>query len=529
MRLIHVKSFKLVEFISDEVHPYAILSHRWRGDEVSFEAISYRLSDAMRMRGFEKIRYCCLQAEEDGLEWCWVDTCCIDKRSGTELSEAFNSMYQWYQRAKYCYAYLEDVTLPPWSPLEASGNYSFKDWESEFLRSEWFSRGWTLQELIAPKIVRFFSRGWTPLGDKFYLSESISRHCWIDEMVLLGKLPVDRVNIATRMRWASTRKTTRIEDVAYCLLGIFDVNMPLLYGEGQKAFIRLQEEIIKRSDDHSIFTWTDPAASSSTYRSLFARSPVEFLRCQNIESFSSVDCDPFVGTNRGLNISLPLQSSDDQGFEYLATLNCRLFYSKKNLAVRLRRISPGSKQFARVDPYQLYEVDDRTPLVNIYVPEKVPIPLTPCFRIAGFKLDLEHSENTSEIFYPRKPENGLIRIGPDDCTREGLFSLTIHFQNRFANRRKRGLVVLFYNPKQDPHTSQAPMTDGFNVIPPNGYRAAIGTLPDARSTRDGELSIEDIEWCGTDLISSYVKMEMGIIRDEPVVIANVRIDERDFK
>jgi hypothetical protein len=202
-----------------------------------------------------------------------VDTCCIDKRSSSELSEAINSMYQWYQNAVYCYAYLADVSIPS-PPYETVPRYAL-------LRSEWFSRGWTLQELIAPMNLRFYSARWDDLGLRQKYATSISRNTGIDERILRGQIPVDSVNIAQRMRWASSRKTTRVEDKAYCLMGIFDVNMPLLYGEGIRSFTRLQEEIIRRSPDHSIFTWIDRSASRASFRGLLARSPAEFQHCHN--------------------------------------------------------------------------------------------------------------------------------------------------------------------------------------------------------------------------------------------------------
>lgn len=119
--------------------------------------------------------------------------------------------------------------------------------------SRWFTRGWTLQELIAPVDVIFYSQKWDPLGAKQgdplnndwrfpYLLSDITG---IDGDVLLGSLTLEDLSVATKMKWAANRHTTRTEDTAYCLMGIFSVNMPLLYGEGSRAFIRLQEEILK--------------------------------------------------------------------------------------------------------------------------------------------------------------------------------------------------------------------------------------------------------------------------------------------
>jgi hypothetical protein len=182
----------------------------------------------------------CDQAVSEGYEYAWVDTCCIDKSSSAELQEAINSMFKWYQQAKICYAYLTD--LPSGSNLSKS-----------LPRCRWFTRGWCLQELIAPPEVRFFDEGWTDIGTRTSCTRLISRITRIPLGVLENSQRMYDMPVARRMSWASTRHTTRVEDQAYCLLGLFDVNMPMLYGEGPKAFLRLQEEIMKRSSDLSIF------------------------------------------------------------------------------------------------------------------------------------------------------------------------------------------------------------------------------------------------------------------------------------
>jgi hypothetical protein len=156
-------------------------------------------------------------------------------------------MFRWYERAEVCYAYLSDV----------SGDANLQEDVSEFVESRWFTRGWTLQELVAPKSVLFYSKrdkGWHFLGTKEELCDQISTITGIDTDTLYGA-GLELASVARKMSWASHRETTRIEDTAYCLLGIFDVNMPLLYGEGQKAFLRLQEEILRASSDYSLFAW----------------------------------------------------------------------------------------------------------------------------------------------------------------------------------------------------------------------------------------------------------------------------------
>lgn len=250
MRLLHANTSQLCEFPENKVPPYAILSHTWEDDEVLFRDMQE--GHAKNKRGYIKIKLACEQAISDELEYVWVDTCCIDKSSSAELSEAINSMFRWYRDAEICYVYLADIA--------ASG--STPDDHLLFPKSRWFTRGWTLQELIAPAIVSFYSNDWTFLGTKHHLTELISKITGIEEAILTGG-NLDHASVAKKMSWASRRVTTRTEDIAYCLLGIFGVNMPLIYGEGEKAFLRLQEEIIKESDDQSLLAWglEEPDAS----------------------------------------------------------------------------------------------------------------------------------------------------------------------------------------------------------------------------------------------------------------------------
>ena len=201
----------------------------------------------------KKIQFSCAQAAKDGYGYIWVDTCCIDKSSSAELSEAINSMYKWYQNAEKCYAYLADV--PTGADLWPK--------QSSFRRSRWFTRGWTLQELIAPSNLIFYSAEWLYLGTRYVLSSLLTEITGVDYTILAGARGIENASIAKKMSWASNRVTTRVEDIAYCLMGLFAVNMPMLYGEGDRAFIRLQEEIIKNSDDQSLFAWIDPIANDA--------------------------------------------------------------------------------------------------------------------------------------------------------------------------------------------------------------------------------------------------------------------------
>jgi hypothetical protein len=235
--------FSLTEFF-DNIPPYAILSHTWGNGEVTFKDIIERTGRSKA--GFDKIQFCREQARRDGLHYCWVDTCCIDKSSSTELTEAINSMFRWYRDAAKCYVFLSDVSRPTVNSRNRSRQ---RPWEPAIRRSKWFTRGWTLQELIAPKSVEFFSKDWEFVGDKKSLERHICEVTGIPRNALRGS-PLAGFSVTERMSWIKARQTTRKEDMAYSLLGIFDVSMPLIYGEGkEKAFKRMQEEINKHSKD----------------------------------------------------------------------------------------------------------------------------------------------------------------------------------------------------------------------------------------------------------------------------------------
>jgi hypothetical protein len=227
------------------IPPYAILSHTWgkEEDEVTFEDVQNKAYK--HLPGYAKIRFCGEQAKKDNLVYFWVDTCAIDKRSSAELQEAINSMFMWYEEAAICYAYLSDFP----DAMSVDGE------ECQFRKAGWHSRGWTLQELLAPRNVTFYTHDWTFIGTKRSLCKQLSDITGIDLYIIMRIREIASASVAQRMSWASRRQTTRAEDTAYCLMGIFSVNMPMLYGEGERAFLRLQEEICKDSDDNSIFAW----------------------------------------------------------------------------------------------------------------------------------------------------------------------------------------------------------------------------------------------------------------------------------
>ncbi|KAG4430117.1 hypothetical protein IFR05_014401 [Cadophora sp. M221] len=233
----------LTEFAKN-VPRYAILSHRWGAEEITYNDL---LDGTGRNKaGYSKIQFCGEQARRDGLQYFWVDTCCIDKSNAVEYQHAINSMFRWYRDATKCYVYLPDVS----SSRSVLANNTTEAWESTFRKSEWFRRGWTLQELIAPVFVDFFCKDKELLGDKVSLERHICEATGIPARALRGSRLSD-FSVAERMSWTACRETTYEEDKAYSLLGIFDVYMPLIYGEGEnRALARLREEIDKASRGH---------------------------------------------------------------------------------------------------------------------------------------------------------------------------------------------------------------------------------------------------------------------------------------
>jgi hypothetical protein len=237
------------ENLSRDIPQYAILSHTWglEEDEVSFQDI-YGPTVSLKP-GYRKIEFCRHQAAKDNLTHFWVDTCCIKKTDNREYEEAINSMFRWYQNASRCYVYLQGFLHsrePSQSGLIPSSSGQLpSQWESEFRNHRWFKRGWTLQELVAPEHVDFFTDHGYRLGDKRSLERLIAETTGIPSAVLQGRL-LSECTIEERFAWAERRETTYEEDKAYSLLGIFDVSMPTVYGEGlTKAKRRLQDEIDK--------------------------------------------------------------------------------------------------------------------------------------------------------------------------------------------------------------------------------------------------------------------------------------------
>ncbi|KAL4076543.1 heterokaryon incompatibility protein-domain-containing protein [Scleroderma yunnanense] len=385
MRLINVNAFikreqvmskgervdrrvKVLQFGDDEATRYAILSHRWTEQEVDYdEMIELTKMDEedrgeiRRRFGYKKILDSCEQAEKDGYEWLWIDTCCIDKRSSAELSEAINSMYRWYQNSRVCYVYLHDV----------DSSFPTEDNKTMYPNSngwpEWFARGWTLQEMIAPSIVRFFDKDWHSIGDKKTLASTLEAITRVPQHILINGLASNRPCVAQIMSWAANRRTTRVEDIAYSLLGLLDVNMPMLYGEGKKAFHRLQLEIIRISNDQSIFAWGSKGGNQRA-SSILADNPSLFRDCNEMEL---IDLDEFIPslkeyipedelrsvnedrfgvfpiTNRGIQIWLLICPLDDSRLVFKARLPCRFGPSGPPVTITLNLWKSNCYRYSR--------------------------------------------------------------------------------------------------------------------------------------------------------------------------------------
>jgi uncharacterized delta-60 repeat protein len=244
LKLLPNGDFHLTEKLLGAIPPYAILSHTWGSQEVTHEDMVK--DEARNKAGYEKIKFCGNQAAENGLQYFWVDTCCINKSSDAELSESLNSMFRWYQRAAKCYVYLGDVSTTKRKRGDETANDTL---EREFRKSRWFTRGWTLQELLAPPSVEFFSRENERIGDKQSLKQQIHEITGIPISSLQGTA-LSQFSTRQKLDWAEKRQTTREEDWAYSLLGIFEISMPVVYGEGKtNAIRRLMKEIDDASKD----------------------------------------------------------------------------------------------------------------------------------------------------------------------------------------------------------------------------------------------------------------------------------------
>jgi hypothetical protein len=379
MRLLHAETLEFHLFDDSNLPRYLILSHTWGKNEVSYQDLCwlqklqtmpqelksnplYALflsagggamlpgsQEAITERsGYAKIAQTARIALKLDFKFFWVDTCCIDKTSSAELQEAINSMFRWYQKSTLCIVFLADAT-----PMRAKG--SLTHYFTGVLReSRWVSRGWTLQELIAPPQTKFYAQNWTRICDKLDVIAPLESVTGIPSNVLRGEGFMDE-SVAQRFSWAANRSTARIEDSAYSLMGLFDIHMPMLYGEGEKAFIRLQEEILKNNGDDSIFAWQAPDAGHSTFRGLLARSPSEFRKCGGI--YRGNPALEISKTNLGFHLFLNLRPFGKSKNSYVATLHVGN-HRDQHIGIVLKKLgpdeqSPSGSQYARVSARSL--------------------------------------------------------------------------------------------------------------------------------------------------------------------------------
>ncbi|KAI6775551.1 hypothetical protein HG530_002309 [Fusarium avenaceum] len=384
MRLLNTKTLQ-VETLEEGSEKYAILSHTWGNDEVLYRDIqSPTRMEEIRKRngaGYRKIAQSCEKALSRGQDYIWIDTCCIDKSSSAELSEAINSMFRWYTNASACYAYLSDVFLHEVGVEVVDA----------LKKSRWFTRGWTLQELIAPNDVEFFDHNWSPLGDRHTLASTIREITGIDQSYLHRPdakkdrkiaTQLQRENVATRMGWMAQRETTRVEDMAYSMLGIFNINMPILYGEGTRAFLRLQEEILKQSQDQSILVWRWPLSrkpEEKAHRMHFlADSPANF----NLRTYAGQEDSGLFGirlTDQGLVLrvwkcpcKLTRWNHDkteliDAGNRWLAVLDCSLSPDTLSRPAIILGESPYAEGVFRREPTSVIMVIEHDQLKSGYL------------------------------------------------------------------------------------------------------------------------------------------------------------------
>ena len=323
MRLLQAETLRFSEFYEPDIPPYLILSHRWDVDEIMYQEVLE--GETTDKKGWWKINEFCAFALKLHFDYVWIDTCCIDKRGlYGEASDAINSMFRWYHNARICYVYLKDVKAPD------SVECWTDDEKRAFKSSDWFTRGWTLQELLAPKDVRFISDDWkTVIGTKQTLSTEIAEATGIDENLLVD---FNQASIAAKMSWMSRRQCSRPEDMAYSMMGIFGAQMPMLYGEGwQNAFLRLQLEILKMTDDESIFVWdNDQSNRPSRSTGLLAPSPRCFANSGRVVArIFDRERPPYAMTNKGLLFeplvsTISVENATQTAQALLAPLKCAL-------------------------------------------------------------------------------------------------------------------------------------------------------------------------------------------------------------
>ncbi|KAF4878470.1 Vegetative incompatibility protein HET-E-1 [Colletotrichum siamense] len=367
--LINVHSGKLEKF-QNNFPRYAILSHTWgeEKDEIHFGDIQKDHQLSKTGPGRIKFDGCCQQAKADGFDYVWIDTCCIDKSHHTDYSEAITSMFSWYQTAGRCYAYLADV------PDKSASTF-----DNDFRRSRWHTRGWTLQELLAPQDLVFYSQSWTKLGEKASMTSMIEEATGIPAQFLGGFLDA---SVAQRMSWAAQRVTTRGEDMAYCLFGIFNVSLPIMYGEGASAaFGRLQEAILQRTPDASILAWGldlqhddlhPQQPPTNRYGNILAASPQDFVNCGTVVPWDNGHSGQRLDVNGGYyHLQLPLHTT--KAGQTFGLLKCYSRPQQKGcIGIPLCQVEPGLETDEFMRPkgskaIQLFDTDSSQEPSNLRI------------------------------------------------------------------------------------------------------------------------------------------------------------------
>lgn len=458
MRLLDTEKLEVVLVREDAIPPYAILSHTWGDDEVSLQAMRGSKAKYMtkKSRSLKKVIDAARLAASHGYRWIWIDTCCIDKTSSAELSEAINSFYRWYENAGVCYVYFEDY---PEGHHDASSDLGEHPDTWTLQNTRWVTRGWTLQELIAPKTVQFYTKDWLPMGEKRDPSvcQALTRATGIETGVLSGQIMVAEISIANRMKWASKRLTKRPEDVAYSLMGLFGVNMPPMYGEGGvRAFIRLQEQILKITDDQSIFAWQlHSKEEDESMCGLLATSPTYFQHIRSIylmpTGFQSTSSVPWSMTNKGLNLQLYIRPEFDTAEEqYLAILDCFQDHEESDEnpndefqayspAIHLRRL--WGDQYTRIRAHVCESLGERTRRGGrheTFFVKQNPAPTLPNLGIHDYPRlgQTAHSWRLQEVF-----------PGDQWSAESGVFHLSLYrargIQGMFRFKRKQHVLRPF--------------------------------------------------------------------------------------
>ncbi|KAJ8502012.1 hypothetical protein ONZ45_g11933 [Pleurotus djamor] len=314
---------------------YAVLSHRWTDDELVFQELRHGLPPCKH----EKFSNFCRIAQDYGCRYAWVDTVCIDKSSSSELDESIRSMFSWYKHARVCIVYLGEGDSGSWGD------------------DSWFSRGWTLQELLAPKKLVFFLRDWSRLSPKGQFDivrreadvkmsgmdiNSLRQVAWYagietDDLISFTPSPKNATKI---FNYVARRSTTIPEDISYCLAGLLDVTLPIAYGEGrERSFHRLQVACVESYNDRSVFTWNIFDSPPSQRSSMLAGDPDAYCALcpritpnvlwQNISEFVTPTLgtdQSFCFTNCGLRIAVTLHDvgeTSSSPTDFWFTLHCK--------------------------------------------------------------------------------------------------------------------------------------------------------------------------------------------------------------